>query len=150
MGGLNPPSTSLSQACIPPPQRGGCLVHRDPGNHLPLVALGTTPKGAKPSRATLRGCFPSSPPPDGPPNLGIARICWEYSLVASLPIFTDLYRLSWEIILSHSRVSFTVDYLFTCMFFFSGIVLRRNHLINRVELFEESSILLLLRCLEAC
>ena len=34
--------------------------------------------------------------------------------------------------------------------FFSEFDLRRNHLIKRVELFEESPILLLLRCLEAC
>ena len=33
--------------------------------------------------------------------------------------------------------------------FFSEFDLRRNHLIKRVELFEESSILLLRRCLEA-
>ena len=46
------------------------------------------------------GCFPSNPPQDGPPNLGIARICWGVFLVESLPIFTDLYRLSWANILS--------------------------------------------------
>ncbi len=36
----------------------------------------------------------------------------------------------------HSR-----DYLFTCMLFFSEIVLWRNRFIERVELFEEKSIL---------
>ena len=34
--------------------------------------------------------------------------------------------------------------------FFSEIVLRRNYLINRVELFEEKSILVFPECLEAC
>ncbi len=38
------------------------------------------------------------------------------------------------------------DYLF----FFSEFDLQRNHFIKRVELFEESPILLLRRCLEAC
>ncbi len=107
------------------------------------------PKGQSPGGQPFGGCFPSNPPPDGPPNLGIARICWEYFLVASLPIFTDLYRLSWEIILVNSRVLFTVDYLFTIHVFFPGIVLWRNRLINRVELFEEKSILVFPECLEA-
>ena len=34
--------------------------------------------------------------------------------------------------------------------FFGRFVLQRNRFIKRVELFELSSILLLLRCLEAC
>ncbi len=34
--------------------------------------------------------------------------------------------------------------------FFQEIVLWRNHLINRVVLFEEKSILVLPECLEAC
>ncbi len=68
----------------------------------------------------------------------------------SLPIFTDLYRLSWEFILSHSRVLFTLTTsLYDHCFFFSEIVLWRNHLINRVELFEEKSILVFPECLEA-
>ena len=52
-------------------------------------------------RATLGvflGCFRSSPAPDGPPNLGVARICWgvlpgRYST----DFLTDLYGLSWAI-----------------------------------------------------
>ena len=50
--------------------------------------------------------------------LGLLGFAREYSLVELLPILTDFSRLSWEIILSHSRVVFTLDYLFTYMFFF--------------------------------
>ncbi len=48
------------------------------------------------------------------------------------------------------EVVFTVDYLYYIHVFFSGIVLWRNYLINRVELFEEKSILVFPECLEAC
>ena len=106
------------------------------GNH--------TPRGQP-----FGGCFPSNPPQDGPPNLGIARICRGVFLVELLPIFTDLYGLSWAIILVNSRVVFTVDYLYYIHVFFSGIVLWRNYLINRVELFEDKSILVFPECLEA-
>ncbi len=129
MGGLTP-LRAFSQAVFPP--RGGAWF------------LDCHPMGA-----TLWGCFPSNPPQDGPP-LGIARICLGVFLSRSLPIFTDLYRLSWEIFLVISRVSIPqLTTYFTCMFFFSGIVLRRNHLIDRVELFEEKSILVFPECLEA-
>ena len=60
-------------------------------------------------------------------------------------IFTDFYRffgLSWANILT--RLLF---HMATC--FFSDDVLWRNHLIDRVELFEENSILLLPECLES-
>ncbi len=71
----------------------------------------------------------------------------------NFPIFTVFYRffgLSWEIIPSHSRSCIHIDYLFTYMFFLSDDVLWRNHLINRVELLEEKSILVFPECLEAC
>ena len=120
MGGLNPPYEP-SPRLYSPPQREGCLVpglcifHGDQLCTL-WVPMGAIPKG-QPKGQPFRGCFPSSPPQDGPPNLGIARICWGVFLVESLPILTDLYGLSWAIP-SHSRVVFTVDYLFTYMFFF--------------------------------
>ena len=47
------------------------------------------------------------------------------------------------------RVSFTVDYLYHMHVFFSDDVLWRNYLINRVELFEEKSILVVPECSEA-
>ncbi len=47
------------------------------------------------------------------------------------------------------EVVFTVDYLYYMHVFFPEIVLWRNHLINRVELFEEKSILVFPECLEA-
>ena len=62
--------------------------------------LGTIPQGATPKGNPSGGVFPSSPPQDGLPNLGIARIRWGVFLVAIVPILTDLYGLSWEIILS--------------------------------------------------
>ncbi len=64
-------------------------------------------------------------------------------MLALLPIF----RTFSGGILSHSRVVFILVYMATC--FFSGDVLWRNHLINRVELFEEKSILVFPECLEA-
>ena len=67
----------------------------------------------------------------------------------TLLAFYRIFGLSWENILVIVEVVFTVDYLFTCMFFFSGDVLWRNHLINRVVLFEEKSILVFPECLEA-
>ena len=77
-----------------------------------------------------------------------------------LPILTDFYKtiltrllfytniltgmgLSWENILTRLLV-----YTATC--FFSGIVQQRNHFIRSEALVEESPILLLPRCLEAC
>ena len=47
------------------------------------------------------------------------------------------------------EVVFTVDYLFHIYVFFSDDVLWRNYLINRVELFEEKSILVFPERLEA-
>ena len=96
------------------------------------------------------GCFRSNPPQDGPPNLGVAgiwlgsipgRLCYRF-----LQIYIDFLG---RLFLVVSRVLLTVDYLFTCMFFFQKIVLWRNHLIDRVELFEEKSILVFPECLEA-
>ncbi len=64
---------------------------------------------------------------------------------------TDFYRFFQTFlgdILSHSRVLFAVT---TCSHtcFFSDDVLWGNDLINRVELFEEKSILVFPGCLEA-
>ncbi len=64
----------------------------DQQSRIPLVAFGYTPKGQP-----FGGDSRSSPAPDGPPNLGVARIRLGVFLVRLLPIFTDLYRLSWEI-----------------------------------------------------
>ncbi len=63
--------------------------------------------------------------------------------------FTDFSYFLGRLFLVNSRVVFTVDYLFTCMFFFPEIVLWRNYLINRVALVEEKSILVFPECLEA-
>ncbi len=75
MGGLNPPTEPSPKAVFPPkegvPGFQGQL-------HMGMVAMVSIPR-----RATL---FPSSPPPDGPPNLGIARIRWGVFLVAIVPI----------------------------------------------------------------
>ena len=67
----------------------------------------------------------------------------------SVSLYYRPFGLSREIILVIVEVVFTVDYLFTYMFFFSEIVLWGNHLINRVVLFEEKSILAFPECLEA-
>ena len=89
MGGLDPLYVAFSQACIPPPKEGQ-LYRR-----IPLVAF-----GGKPTKGNPSGVFPRVIlPRDGPP-LGIARIRWGVLLVAIVPIFTDLFGLSWEIILS--------------------------------------------------
>ncbi len=64
------------------------------------------------------------------------------------PIYIDFLG---RFILSHSRSCIRIDYLFTWLHvFFSDDVLWRNHLIDRVELFEEKSILVFPECLEAC
>ena len=65
MGGLTPPYEPSPRLYSPPPKRGG-LVHRDPGNHLPLVALGTTPKGQNP-KGNPSGVFPEQSSPRWPP-----------------------------------------------------------------------------------
>ncbi len=74
-----------------------------------------------PRRATLSGVFSRVVlPQDGPPNLGMARMS-----LGSIPgrFDTDSHRFIWtflgDLFLVISRVVFTVDYLFTCMFFFS-------------------------------
>ena len=65
-----------------------------------------------------------------------------------LPNFTDFSDFLGRLLVAvefHAR-----DYLFTCvLFFFSEIVLWRNRFIERVELFEEKSILVFPECLEA-
>ena len=66
-----------------------------------------------------------------------------------LPIFTDFSDFLGRLLVIVEFYSH--DYLFTWLHvFFSDDVLWRNYLIKRVDLFEESSILLLLRRLEAC
>ena len=97
----------------------------------------------KTQRATPSGgVFPSNPPQDGPPDLGIARICWG---VFTSRYSTDFHRFIWTFLgdySSHSRVVFALDYLFTWLHvFFSDDVLRRNQIIKEVVLVEASSIL---------
>ena len=68
----------------------------------------------------------------------------------TLLAFYRIFGLSRETILSQLvEVVFTVDYLYYIHVFFQKIVLWRNHLINRVVLFEEKSILVFPECLEA-
>jgi hypothetical protein len=66
-------------------------------------------------------------------------------------VVTDSYRFIRTFlgdILSHSRVVFTVDYLFTCMFFFQNRPLEESpH--RSCRAFEEKSILVFPECLEA-
>ena len=83
--------------------------------------------------------------PDGPPILGVLCRAIPSRL---LPIFTDFSDFLGRLLVIVEFYSH--DYLFTCMFFFSGIVLWRNHYIRSEALVEESPILLLLRRLEAC
>ncbi len=74
-GGANPPTEPSPRLYSPPPREGGLV----PG--LEAYPLGIRsgrlllPQGANPKGQTLWGCFPWNPPQDGPPNLGIARIC---------------------------------------------------------------------------
>ena len=67
-----------------------------------------------------------------------------------LPSFTDFSDFLGRIFLVLSRVLLTVDYLYHMHVFFSEIVLRGNHLIKNVVLFEAKSILVFPECLEAC
>ena len=70
-------------------------------------------------------------------------------LVAIVPIFTDFSDFL-GITSSHRKSFIHIDYLFTWLHvFFPDDVLWRNHLIDRVELFEEKSILVFPECLEA-
>ncbi len=84
-------------------------------------------------------------PPDGPPQRSF--VGQFPRALGSIPghLATDFYRffgLSWEDTASMLLFDMHAD-------FFFRFDLRRNHFIKRVELFEESSILLLRRCLEA-
>ena len=84
--------------------------------------------------------FPSNPPQMAP-HIGV--LCRNLPRKSGdprvfLPIFVDIRVLLPWLLLTWVHV------------FFSEIVLQRNHLIRRVELFELSPILLLSRCLEAC
>ena len=112
----------------------GAMVH---GSLHPFGCHGSHTQGADPKGQPFGG---------GSPGVILPRVF----LVELLPILTDLYRLSWEIILSHRKSFIHIDYLFTWLHvFFSEIVLWRNYLISRVELFEEKSILVFPECLEA-
>ena len=82
MGGAQPPYEPLP-GCIPPPKEGSLV----PGSGCPWAWAGANlctvklEQGhalwGKTQRATPSGgVFPSNPPQDGPPDLGIARICW--------------------------------------------------------------------------
>ena len=71
-------------------------------------------------------------------------------LVASLPVLTDFSDFLGRLfqVISRSCIhSWLLVYMTTV--FFSDDVLWRNHLIDRVELFEEKSILEFPECLEA-
>ena len=117
MGGLTP--LRASPRLYSPPQEGvpwAWAIHNEEHAEHPFGC------GAIPKRATLWGCFPWSNPPQMAPLilglLGFAR---------SIP--------------SHSRSCIHIDYLFTYMFFFRTIVLRRNQITKEVVLVEASSIL---------
>ncbi len=87
--------------------------------------------------------FPRWSSRDGPPTLwgSISR-----ALLVIIVICTDFTDFSDFVVLEYSYTTIILyDYRF-----FSEIVLRRNYLINRVELFEEKSILVFPECLEAC
>ena len=98
MGGRDPP-TSLSQAVFPP-KRGGahgpwaganlCTVKLEQGHALWGKTQRATPSG---------GVFPSNPPQDGPPDLGIARICWG---VFTSRYSTDFHRFIWTFLGDYS------------------------------------------------
>ncbi len=109
MGGLAPRYGASPRLHSPP--RGGAWV-------CERQALLLTLRG-KPKRATLRGCFRSNPPQMAPPNLGIARIRWEYSWSNRYrfsPIFSDFLG---RIFLVIGRVSFTstISLYDHCFFF---------------------------------
>ena len=81
MGGLDP-LTSLSQAVFPPKRGGAWFPHTGPFGYIPF--------GGKAQEGNpFGGCFRSSPAPDGPPNLGIARIL---AGECSYKIVTEFYR----------------------------------------------------------
>ncbi len=65
MGGLTPPNEPSPKAVFPPPREGW------PKGKYDIALWGQTQKG-NPSGGVSR----SNPPQDGPPDLGIARICW--------------------------------------------------------------------------
>ncbi len=79
-GGAEPPSRASPKACE--------SHETQRANPFGAMAPGGV-SGAFPSR----GAFPEQSSPDGPPNLGVARICWGVLLVAivtdSLPICMD-------------------------------------------------------------
>ena len=93
MGGMTPPYEPLPRLVFLPPKRGAG----------PRAAPGTLwlPLGANPRRANPSGGVSGAVPPQMAPLIsGLLGIRWgsiPWSL--SLPIFTDLYRLSWEFIL---------------------------------------------------
>ena len=107
-------------------------------------------QGGKPQKGNPSGVLPGVILPRmAPLILGLLGSAGEYSY----KIVTDFYRffgLSWIHFLVIVEVVFTVDYLYHMHVFFSGIVLWRNYLINRVELFEEKSILVFPERPEAC
>ncbi len=143
MGGLNP-LRSLLPGCIPPPKR--CQE-----SYIQLVAVkyhalwGKPPKG-QPFGGVSRVVLPKM----APLISGLLGFAGSIPGRYSYRFLTDLYRLSWEIILVTSRVTFHIDYLFTWLHvFFPDDVLWRNQIIKEVVLVEASSILPLPRCLES-
>ncbi len=133
MGGAHPPTEPLPGLYSPPKRTKAVRIQE---NH---------PFGANPKGQPFGGCFPSNPPQDGPPNLGLG---FARSTSRSLPIFTDFSDFL-GITSSRSRVLFT-SLLVHMYVFFSDDVLWRNYFIRSIELFEPSPILLLPRCLGAC
>ncbi len=109
MGGLTPLYVAFSQGCIPPQE--GCPV---PGQPKRTIPFGGNPRG-QPFGGVSRAILPKV----APLILGLPRMLLGVFLVAVVPIFTDLYRLSWANILVNSRVLFTVDYLYHVHVFFS-------------------------------
>ena len=98
------------------------------------------------------GCSLWCPPRMPPPALG-ARLRTTLGGCSESPvsrvfvvICTDFYRFFRFVVPEYSHM--TISLYDHC--FFSGFVLWRNYFINRGALVEESSILLLLRRLEAC
>ena len=86
MGGLTPPNEPSPKAVFPPPREGW------PKGKYDIALWG------KPKRATPRGGVSGAIPPQMAPLIsGLLGFAGGYSLVAIVPVFTDLFGLSWAI-----------------------------------------------------